>query len=133
MQQSKIYEIVSIGYDPANATKLRQLLENRGFDCQVVRQGPITLNDPMKDIKELLISDSVVSNNDPMLAWYTDNVRISAERRHTDKANWMPTKRKRDLKIDGFMAWLFAHTLAMRHAEPAYDEDRYDITHISLE
>ena len=113
VQQSKIFEIVSIGYDPANATKLRQLLENRGFDCQVVRQGPITLNDPMKDIKELLISGSVVSNNDPMLAWYTDNVRISAERRHTDKANWMPTKRNKYRKIDGFMAWLDAHCVRM--------------------
>ncbi len=113
VQQSKNYEIVSIGYDPANATKLRQLLENRGFDCQVVRQGPITLNDPMKDIKELLISGSVVSNNDPMLAWYTDNVRISAERRHTDKANWMPTKRNKYRKIDGFMAWLDAHCVRM--------------------
>ena len=32
-----------------------------------------------------------------------------------------------------FMAWLFAHTLAMRHAEPAYDEDRCDITQIRLD
>ena len=62
-----------------------------------------------------------------------DERRHAQETRHADKANWMPTKRKRDLKIDGFMAWLFAHTLAMRHAEPAYDEDRFDITHISLE
>ena len=54
------YEIVTIGYDPANATRLRQMLETggkdvQGFECQVVRQGPITLNDPMKDIKELLL------------------------------------------------------------------------------
>ena len=31
----------------------------------VVRQGPITLNDPMKDIKELLLGGKVVSNSDP--------------------------------------------------------------------
>ena len=31
------------------------MLENKGFDCAVVRQGPLTLNDPMKDIKELLL------------------------------------------------------------------------------
>ena len=34
----------------------------------------------------------IVSNGDPMLRWYTENVRISAQRQHTDKANWMPTK-----------------------------------------
>jgi len=112
VEQSKKYEIVTIGYDPANATRLRQMLEQR-FDCQVVRQGPITLNDPMKDIKELLLAGKVVSNNDPMLAWYVDNVRISGERRHTDKANWMPTKRNKFRKIDGYMAWLDAHCVRM--------------------
>ena len=109
--QSQKYEIVAIGYDPANALKLRQMLEARGFDCEIVRQGPITLNDPMKDIKELLLSGQVVSNNDPLLAWYTDNVRISGERRHADKQNWMPTKRNKFRKIDGFMAWLCAHCI----------------------
>ena len=113
LQQAEKYEIVTIGYDPANATRLRQLLETR-FDCQVVRQGPITLNDPMKDIKELLLAGNVVSNSDPMLAWYTDNVRISGEKRHTDKANWMPMKRNKFRKIDGFMAWLDAHCIKMQ-------------------
>lgn len=112
IDQAKKYEIVTIGYDPANATRLRQMLELR-FDCQVVRQGPITLNDPMKDIKEQLIAGRVVSNSDPMLAWYTDNVRISGERRHADKQNWMPTKRNKFRKIDGFMAWLDAHCVRM--------------------
>ena len=116
--QAKKYEIVKIGYDPANAVRLRQMLDGMGFDCQVVRQGPLTLNDPMKDIKELLLAGRVVSNQDPMLRWYTDNVRISAERRHSDKANWMPTKRNRFRKIDGYMAWLDAHVIDME-ANPA--------------
>ena len=125
-EQSKKYEIVTIGYDPANATRLRQMLEAGGkdiqaFDCQVVRQGPITLNDPMKDIKELLLAGKVVSNRDPMLAWYTDNVRISGERRHLDKENWMPMKRNKFRKIDGFMAWLDAHCVKMQK-EPAGGE-----------
>ena len=119
VEQSKKYEIVTIGYDPANATRLRQMLEAGGkdypaFECQVVRQGPITLNDPMKDIKELLLAGQVVSNKDPMLAWYTDNVRISGERRHLDKENWMPMKRNKFRKIDGFMAWLDAHCIKMQ-------------------
>ena len=117
-EQAKKYELVSIGYDPANATRLRQMLEARGFDCQTVRQGPITLNDPMKDIKEQLLRGAVISNSDPMLAWYTDNVRISGERRHADKGNWMPTKRNKYRKIDGFMAWLDAHTVRMQR-QPA--------------
>ncbi len=111
------YEIVSIGYDPANATRLRQMLETR-FDCQVIRQGPITLNDPMKDIKEQLLAGRVISNSDPMLEWYLSNVRISSQTRHTDKENWMPLKRNKFRKIDGFMAFLDAHACRMMK-EPA--------------
>ena len=116
--QSKKYELDCIGYDPANATRLIQMLQGAGFDCKVVRQGPITLNDPMKDVKELLLAGKIVTNNDPMFTWYTDNVRISGERRHADKENWMPTKRNRYRKIDGFMAFLDAHCVRMQK-EPA--------------
>lgn len=123
VEQSKRYEIMTIGYDPANAVRLRQMLDARGFDCQIVRQGPITLNDPMKDIKEQLLAGRVVSNQDPMLLWYTDNVRLSGERRHADKENWMPTKRNKFRKIDGFMAWLCAHCVAMEK-NPAGNYDR---------
>lgn len=112
--QAEKYEITAIGYDPANAVKLRQMLEMKGFNCQIVRQGPLTLNDPMKDVKELLLGGRIVSNGDPMLRWYTENVRISAQRQHTDKANWMPTKNNRYRKIDGFMAWLDAHCIQMQ-------------------
>lgn len=112
-EMSALYEIVTIGYDPANATRLRQMLETWGFQCEVVRQGPLTLNDPMKDLKELLIAGSVVSNRDPMLIWYTDNVRLSGDARHAEKQNWMPTKRNRFRKIDGYMAWLCAHCVSM--------------------
>ena len=116
--RAKEYEIDCIGYDPANATRLIQMLQGAGFDCKVVRQGPITLNDPMKDVKELLLAGRIVTNNDPMFTWYVDNVRISGERRHTDKENWMPTKRNRYRKIDGYMAFLDAHCVRMQK-EPA--------------
>ena len=118
VEQSKKYELDCIGYDPANATRLIQMLQGKGFDCKVVRQGPITLNDPMKDVKEMLLAGNIITNEDPMFTWYTDNVRISGERRHTDKENWMPMKRNRFRKIDGFMAFLDAHCVRMQR-EPA--------------
>ena len=124
-KQAEKYEIQAIGYDPANASTLSRMLEqgdreHHGHRMVVVRQGPITLNDPMKDIKERLLDGGVVHNNDPMFYWYTDNVRISAEKRHTDKNNWMPQKRNRFRKIDGFMAFLDAHTVFLQeHGQQA--------------
>ena len=45
-EQSKKYQILTIGYDYANATWLVRRLEAAGFKCEEVRQGPVTLNDP---------------------------------------------------------------------------------------
>ena len=132
LERTKDFEIVTIGYDPANATRLVQMLEGKGFDCEVVRQGPLTLNDPMKDMKELLLDGNVVTNNDPMFAWYTDNVKISGERRHTDKDNWMPTKRNRFRKIDGFMAALDAHCIRMRKNPAGIEQRKPDIRVLTL-
>lgn len=130
--QSKHFDLLKVGYDPANAHWTVLQLQGKGIPCEVVRQGPITLNDPMKDIKELLLDGDVVSNNDPMLRWYTDNVRLSKETRHADKANWMPVKRKRAMKIDGFMAFLFAHCCAMRARRAPVDEDAPLVTKLAL-
>lgn len=133
LQQNKFFDIAGVGYDPANARWTVMHLEGKGLNCEVVRQGPLTLNEPMKSLKDMLLAGRIVTNNDPMLRWYTDNVRLSKEARHTDKANWMPTKRKRDLKIDGFMAWLFAHTLVQRNMAPEIDENRYEVISLNLD
>lgn len=132
IQQAKHFDLLKVGYDPANARWTVLQLEGKGIVCDVVRQGPITLNDPMKDIKEMLLDGDIVSNNDPMLRWYMDNVRLSKEARHADKANWMPVKRKKSMKIDGFMAFLFAHTCAMRMRRAPVDEDVPLVTKIAL-
>ena len=116
LDQAKKYEIISIGYDPANAVWLTRMLESAGFCCEVKRQGPLTMNDPMKDIREMLLDGRLISNNDPMLRWYMHNVRLRNDYRDRDRENWMPVKRNRYRKIDGFMAFLDAHAVAMQKA-----------------
>lgn len=113
-EQVKDYAIQGIGYDPANAVTLTRMLKERGFDCEIIRQGPLTLNDPMKDVREQLLSGKIITNNDPMLRWYLGNVRLRNDYRDREKENWMPTKKNRYRKIDGFMAWLDAHAMYMQ-------------------
>ena len=108
------YEIVSIGFDPANAMWLVRMLEGNGFNCSVVRQGPLTLNGPMKDIRENLLDGRIAQTGNPMFNWYLANVKLRNDFFDKEKENWMPTKRERFRKIDGFMAWLDAHTEYMR-------------------
>lgn len=114
VSMGKLYDIKSIGYDPANVSWLVQSLEAVGFECNVVVQGWKTLNDPMKDIKELLIDGKIITNDDLMLWWYLRNVKLRKLQGDTDHENWVPTKRGKFRKIDGFMAWLDSHTEYMR-------------------
>jgi len=109
VEQARLYSIIRVAYDPANAYRLNNDLKAFGGEewTKVVRQGSWTLSAPLKDIKELLLAGRVVSNKDPLLRWYTNNVRLVIADRN---GNWLPTKQGRYRKIDGFAAWLTAHT-----------------------
>ena len=114
VEMQEKYSIRTIGYDPANATWLVRMLTTRGFACTPVRQGPLTLNAPMKDVREQLLDGHIVHNNNPMFRWYLGNVRLRRDFYDREKENWVPTKRDRYRKIDGFMAFLDAHAEYMR-------------------
>jgi phage terminase large subunit-like protein len=110
VEQSKRYAIELITYDPANAYRLVEDLKVHGFQTQVVRQGALTLSPAMKDVKELLLDGKVVYNRNKLFRWYLNNVKLVEDR----NGNWMPTKQNRYRKIDGFAAWLNAHTEVMK-------------------
>ena len=111
---AKLYEIVSIGYDPANAMRLVQSMQAAGLPTNLVRQGPLTLNAPMKNMRELLLDGGLVFNNNPLCRWYLDNIKIKQGVRDAEHENWLPTKAGRYNKIDGFAALLDAHAEQMR-------------------
>lgn len=112
VKQAKLYQATLITYDPANAYRLVADLQAWGGEewTKAVRQGHFTLSPALKDIKELLLAGKVVSNNNPMLRWYINNVKLVDDR----NGNWLPTKQGRYRKIDGFAAWLNAHTETMK-------------------
>ncbi|QGG51601.1 terminase large subunit [Lysinibacillus pakistanensis] len=110
VEQRKLYNISMITYDRANAFKLVKALENEGFNMQVVIQGPLTLSPALKDLKEIFLDGNVIYNNNRLLRWYINNVKIKVD----DKKNWMATKQGRYRKIDGFAAMLNAHTEVMK-------------------
>ena len=77
---------------------------------KVVRQGALTLSPALKDIKEMLLDGKVVFNRNKLFRWYLNNVKLVED----SKGNWLPTKQNRYRKIDGFSAWLNAHTETMK-------------------
>lgn len=131
---AKKYSIHSIGYDIANAQMLVRLLEGYGFRLEPVRQGSITLNGPMKNMREVLLDGNLVFNNNPMCRWYLNNVKIRQNNRaDKDKENWTPTKASRYQKIDGFAALLNAHTEFLRLNDHGIEPRLADVRVIEIE
>lgn len=110
VEQSKLYAVELITYDRSNAFRLVEELKAFGFETLMVRQGWESLNQGMKDIKELLLDGNVVFNKNELFRWYMNNVKLIKDRNN----NWMPTKQGRYRKIDGFAAFLNAHTETMK-------------------
>lgn len=110
VEKSKTYTIELITYDPAKAFGLVESLNNYGFKTLVVRQGYLTLGPAVDDVKERFIDGNVIFNNNPLFRWYVNNVKMVEDRNR----NKLPTKQGRYRKIDGFVAFLNAHTEVMK-------------------
>jgi phage terminase large subunit-like protein len=110
VEQSDRFAIEKIMYDPAKAFGLVESLKAYGFECEVVRQGHLTLGPAMDDLKELFIDGKVIFNNNRLFRWYVNNVKVVEDRNR----NKIPTKVGRYRKIDGFAAFLNAHVEVMK-------------------
>lgn len=112
---AEVFDIRCIGYDPANATLLVRALSSwRGenkpvFTCDPVRQGALTLNAPMKDLRERFMDGKIVYNRNRLFEWYLNNVKLRKDYSTRDNENWVPVKMDQYRKIDAFMALLDAH------------------------
>lgn len=128
LEQRRRYDITCIGYDPYNAPQLVRALQEKGFATREIIQGPRTLNAPMKWLKEQLLDGNVSWGHDEMFAWYLRNVRMRADFFDVEKENWMPTKKNRYKKIDGFMAALNA--VAARMTGNEMPSSYWDDSHV---
>ncbi|MEC2564890.1 terminase large subunit, partial [Bacillus thuringiensis] len=62
------------------------------------------------DVKERFIDGNVIFNKNRLFRWYVNNVKMIEDRNR----NKLPQKQGRYRKIDGFAAFLNAHTEVMK-------------------
>ena len=116
MKQRELYRIDSIGYDPAKAFTLIQLMRENGFVLNEVRQGELTLTAPLDNLKERFLDGKIIHNNNTMFNWYLGNVRMT---KRSANATYLPTKHNKYRKIAWIAAILDAHTEYLRK-NPTY-------------
>ena len=110
-QELGIY-IYAIGFDPwhVDDSTLRELQAFVGEqNCHKVRQGAITLSQPMKQLRAEYQAHHVVDDHNPINEWCRMNVQVRPDM----NGNIQPDKKMNTPKfrIDGFVAELCAYTV----------------------
>lgn len=129
LEQRHKYRIETIGYDPAKAFMMIQTMQEKGFVLNEVRQGEITLTGPLDDLKERFLDGNIVHNNNIMFTWYLGNVKLT---KRSANGTYLPTKQSPYRKIDGFAAFLDAHTEYLRKHPLIIPPDKSLTTKIKL-
>ena len=109
-QQEEKYgiKIKEICYDPYNATSWVNDMEDEGYTCVEIRQGPKTLNEPTKDFRDRIYDGTLKHSNDGLYSWSASNA-IATQ----NKQEWiMLDKSKSAEKIDPMAASINAHCRA---------------------
>ncbi len=110
-----------IGYDPWNAKKFADDLENQfGFQMVEIRQGYVSLNEPSKEFERLIVAKEIIHESNPALDWMIS----SAKARPDPAGNIKPVKPDPNgkEKIDGVVAAIMALAVEMRSPQNAYPE-----------
>jgi len=128
VSQRKLYDIAVVGYDPAKAYRMVEDMK-KDFVMEVVRQGELTLTAPLDDLKNQFLDKNIVHNNDKLFNWYLGNVKLT---KRSDGGTYLPTKKNRYRKIDGFAATLCAYVVLLRHQSARIDPKKELSTVISL-
>ena len=106
-------EIVELGYDPFQATKLVTELMDEGVPVAEMRPTVLNFSEPMKELDALIRSKQIKHDGDPVFTWMLGNVQAKKDK----KDNVYPTKAVDDAKIDGPVGLLMALNLAMQSDE----------------
>jgi len=118
-EDSKMFEVAGIGYDPHQATRHATALLAEGLPMVEVRQTVLALSEPMKEFEALVLSGKLKHDGNPVLTWMVSNVVA-----HLDaKDNIYPRKSRLENKIDGAVAVIMALALAAKERE-GYAEGR---------
>ena len=110
IEDCKKFDVLSVAYDPMQATQLAQRLLNEGIPMTELPQNLKNFSEPMKQLQALIYAGRVHFCNNPVMHWNASNVVA-----HVDaKENIYPRKEKNENKIDGMVALIMAFNQAIQ-------------------
>jgi len=104
LEDARLFDIASIGYDPWNATQLVVNLQNHGMAMSDFIQGLRSYTAPTKELMALLLSHKLDHGDNAVLRWMALNMRVQTDKNE----NLMPTKKVSVGRIDGMSALIMS-------------------------
>ena len=126
------FDVMTIGYDPYNANQLvTRLRDKHGVQMVKVRQGFLSLSQPLKQTQRLLLKGTseepyLRHGDNPVMRWMTDNLAVEVDA----AGNVKPSKKEgmhNGHKIDGWSALVNAMSEAIASGLLDDDDGEMDI------
>ena len=104
VSECKNYDMLSLAFDPMQATQMSQNLISNGVPMVELFQNLKNYSEPMKQLQALIYAERIHFSDNPVMHWMMSNVVC-----HMDaKENIFPRKEKNEQKIDGPVALIMA-------------------------
>lgn len=100
LEDARKYRILSLPYDPWNATQMALELQAEGLPVVEFIQGLKSYTAPTKELLAWLLSDKLDHGDNPVLTWMASNLAVQTDKNE----NMMPTKQRSTGRIDGMTA-----------------------------
>lgn len=122
------FRILSIGFDPYNASQITNDLTADGMNLVKVRQGFLTLSSPTKQLQRLVLMGKpskpmLMHGGNPVTRWCVDNLAVAID----PAENVKPDKKKSGDKIDGVAALVNALSEAMAEEKQRSSYEDHDL------
>lgn len=122
------WHIAEICIDPWGAIQISNDLTEEGYTVVEIIQGIKTLSEPTKNFREMVYSDRVIHDGNPVLTWAISNAIADEVDRNK---NIILNKKKSKERIDPIAAVINAHVRAMTAENNGYVYDRRGMRSLS--
>jgi len=113
LQDRKDFRLLSVCYDPNQATEMSTRMQKEGLEMVDVPQNRGRLSEPMKKLGALIIAGKIRHDGNPAMTWMMGNVAAKIDA----KDDVFPMKARAVNKIDAPVATMIALSHWMRREE----------------
>ena len=113
LDDSALFQIEEIAYDPWNATQIALQLTDLGAKMVEFHQGFRSMSEPTKELERLLTAAQLAHGGNEPLRWMAGNTTVEED----PAGNLKPSKRKSTERIDGIVALIMALGRALLGAD----------------